>query len=90
MNYTKEDIEYYLMYKEYQELTPEELGFISSEVKSEQEFNQLKKLMVSLIDDKDNKIDIQPDPAIKSVLMKEFREKSKINKDRARKNSKRN
>ena len=80
MNYTKEDIEYYLMYKEYQELTPEELGFISSEVKSEQEFNQLKKLMVSLIDDKDNKIDIQPDPAIKSVLMKEFREKSKINK----------
>jgi len=80
MNYTKEDIEFYLIHKEYHELSSDELGFISSEVKSENEFNQLKKLMVSLIDEKVNETDIQPDPAIKSVLMREFREKSKINK----------
>ncbi len=80
MNYTKEDIEYYLIHKEYQELTPDELGFISSEVKSEKEFNQLKSLMLSLFDNKTNEPEIEPDPALKSVLMKKFSEKSKINK----------
>ena len=79
MNYSKEDIEYYLINKEYHELTADELGFISSEVKSEQEFNQLKKLMTSLIDNHVNETEIQPDPAIKLALMREFKEKSKIN-----------
>ncbi len=78
MNYSKEDIEYYLINKEYHELTADELGFISSEVKSEKEFNQLKKLMDSLLIQ--NEAEIQPDPAIKSVLMNEFRQKSKFNK----------
>ena len=80
MNYTKEDIEYYLINKEYHELNADELGFISSEVKSEKEFNQLKKLMISLIEDKSNEAIIEPDPAIKTALMKEFSNKSKINK----------
>ena len=80
MNYTKEDIEYYLINKEYHELSSDELGFISSEVKSEKEFNQLKKLMTSLIDNKSNENIIEPDPAIKTALMKEFNNKSKINK----------
>ena len=80
MNYTKEDIEYYLINREYHELSSDELGFISSEVKSEKEFNQLKKLMTSLIDNKSNENIIEPDPAIKTALMKEFNNKSKINK----------
>lgn len=80
MNYTKEDIEYYLINKEYHELNTDELGFISSEVKSEKEFNQLKKLMISLIENKSNETIIEPDPAIKTALMKEFSNKSKINK----------
>ncbi|GEM_PF-6771345 len=80
MNYTKEDIEYYLINKEYHELNADELGFISSEVKSEKEFNQLKKLMISLVEDKSNETIIEPDPAIKTALMKEFSNKSKINK----------
>ena len=80
MNYTKEDIEYYLINKEYHELNADELGFISSEVKSEKEFNQLKKLMISLVEDKSNEAIIEPDPAIKTALMKEFSNKSKINK----------
>ena len=60
MNYTKEDIEYYLINKEYHELNADELGFISSEVKSEKEFNQLKKLMISLVEDKSNETIIEP------------------------------
>ena len=80
MNYTKEDIEYYLINREYHELSADELGFISSEVKSEKEFNQLKKLMTSLIEDKKTEEIIEPDPSIKIALMKEFNNKSKINK----------
>lgn len=80
MNYTKEDIEYYLINREYHELSADELGFISSEVKSEKEFNQLKKLMTSLIEDKKTEEIIEPNPSIKIALMKEFNKKSKINK----------
>ena len=69
MNYTKVDIEYYLINKEYHELNADELGFISSEVKSEKEFNQLKKLMISLVEDKSNEAIIEPDPAIKTALV---------------------
>ena len=76
MNYTKEDIEYYLINREYHELSADELGFISSEVKSEKEFNQLKKLMTSLIEDKKTEEIIEPDPSIKIALMKEFNNKS--------------
>ncbi|MDG2369134.1 MAG: hypothetical protein P8M12_00685 [Flavobacteriales bacterium] len=80
MNYSKNDIEYYLLNKDYAELTTEERAFISMEVKSEEEYNNLKKLFSSFESNTISNNTIEPNPIIKTELINEFRQHNNQNK----------
>ena len=80
MKYSKEDIEYYLINKNYHELNAEELSFISSKIGSEKEFHQLKSLMTEFNKSDVSNNPIEPDPQIKTALIKEFRNNNVHNK----------
>ena len=80
MNYSKNDIEYYLLNKEYIELNKAEKVFISKEINSEEEFNELKKLFSSFSNNSIDNNPLEPDPTIKTNLINEFRQHNNQNK----------
>ncbi len=80
MNYSKKDIEYYLINKDYTELSIQEKAFISNEIKSEEEYNNLKKLFSSFESNTISNNPLEPNPIIKTELINEFRQHNNQNK----------
>ena len=70
MNYNKNDIEFYVLNKDYKELTTSELELIQSEIKNEAEFNSLKQLLVNLKTVANEAI--EPAPELRAALIKDF------------------
>ena len=80
MNDSQHNIEYLLKSKEYFELSSDELAIISAEIKDEQEYNQLKNLIVSITDDPTENQLIEPPIELKNSLLEEFRKTNSKNK----------
>ena len=80
MNYSKKDIEYYLINKDYTELSIQEKAFISNEIKSEEEYNNLKKLFSSFESNTISNNPLEPNPIIKTELINKFRQHNNQNK----------
>ena len=80
MNYSKKDIEYYLINKDYTELSIQEKAFISNEIKSEEEYNNLKKLFNSFESNTISNNPLEPNPIIKTELINKFRQHNNQNK----------
>ncbi len=72
---TKDDIEYYLLNREYSELYGQEKIFVDEHVGSEQEFNEMKAMLHGVGDIFREEEELTPDPAIKANLMREFEKK---------------
>jgi len=70
MNYNKNDIEYYVLNKEYRNLTSAELKLIDSEIKTEEEFNSMKQLLVNI--SAVENIELAPNPELRALLIKDF------------------
>lgn len=67
---TPKDIEYYLLNFEYDELSEEQLKLVSQEIKSKEEYYELRGFM--LIHNETTDKELIPPPHIKTTLMKEF------------------
>lgn len=71
-NRSKMDVEFYLLNREYNELTPDELAVVYGHVESEQEFNEMKAALMGVGNFFKEERVLEPNPAIKSALLKEF------------------
>jgi hypothetical protein len=71
MDFNKNDIEYYLLTKEYNSLTKQELAFVSDAVASEAEYNSLRQLLLVMEESPTEEL-IQPNPQIKDDLVTAF------------------
>jgi len=71
-NITKIDVEFYLLNREYNELTTEEHAIVKEYVESEQEFNEMKAVLMGAGDFFNEEKELEPNPAIKAALLKEF------------------
>jgi|TARA_B110000438_G_C15735010_1_gene615930 hypothetical protein len=80
MNYSENDIEYYLLNKEYIELNSVERAFVSKEINSEEQYNELKKLFSSFNNNSIAKNTIEPNSTIKTNLIAEFKQHNNQNK----------
>lgn len=71
-NLTKNDIEFYLLNREYINLKGEEKKFVDEHISSEQEFNELKAIVQGVNAVHMEEEELIPDPKIKAHLLKEF------------------
>ena len=71
-NRSKMDVEFYLLNRDYNELTIDELSIVKEYVESEQEFNEMKSVVVGVSNLSKEEKQLEPNPAIKAALLKEF------------------
>lgn len=71
-NRSKMDVEFYLLNREYNELTPDERAIVNEHVESEQEFNEMKAVVMGAGNFFKEEKELEPNPAIKAALLKEF------------------
>jgi len=71
-NRSKMDVEFYLLNREYNELTIDELAIVKEQVESEQEFNEMKAVVMGVGNFFKEERELAPNPAIKVALLKEF------------------
>jgi len=71
-NRSKMDVEFYLLNREYNELNSAELAIVSEHVESEQEFNEMKAVVMGVGNIFKEEKELEPNPAIKVALLKEF------------------
>jgi len=71
-NKSKMDVEFYLLNRDYNELTIDELAIVKEHVESEQEFNEMKAVVMGLGNILKEEKELEPNPAIKVALLKEF------------------
>lgn len=71
MNFNKNDIEFYLLTKEYDALTKEELTIVSEAVNSKEEYQSLKQLLL-VMDEAPAELELEPAPEIKEKLITSF------------------
>lgn len=70
--YDPEDIESLMMHKAFEELYPEEKTFILEHLDSSEEYESMRKTLLTVIDASNDHDRIVPDPAIKDALLAEF------------------
>lgn len=80
MKYSKNDIEYLLLNKSYDELNANEVSLISAEINNKKEYEELQQLLINITSNSDKTELIKPNPLIKTLLMDEFKNKHKSNK----------
>lgn len=78
MNFNKNDIEFYLLTKDYEALTPEEFAIVSEGVKSKEDYLVLKQLLLAM-EEAPADIELTPNPELKDRLVADF-EKARWNK----------
>ena len=66
------DVEFYLLNREYNELSSVELAIVNEHVESEQEFNEMKAVLMGVGNFFKEDRELEPNPAIKAALLKEF------------------
>ena len=71
-NRSRMDVEFYLLNREYNELSSDELGIVNEHVDSEQEFNEMKAVVMGVGNFFKEDRELAPNPAIKAALLKEF------------------
>ena len=71
-NRSKMDVEFYLLNREYNELSSDELAIVNEHVESEQEFNEMKAVVMGVGNFFKEEKELEPNPAIKAALLKEF------------------
>lgn len=71
-NRSKMDVEFYLLNRDYNELTIDELAIVKEHVESEQEFNEMKAVVMGVGNIFKEERELEPNPAIKVALLKEF------------------
>jgi hypothetical protein len=71
-NRSKMDVEFYLLNREYNELSSDELAIVNEHVESEQEFNEMKAVVMGVGNFFKEERELEPNPAIKAALLKEF------------------
>jgi hypothetical protein len=71
-NRSKMDVEFYLLNREYNELSSDELAIVNEHVESEQEFNEMKAVVMGAGNFFKEERELEPNPAIKAALLKEF------------------
>jgi len=71
-NRSKMDVEFYLLNREYNELSSDELAIVKEHVESEQEFNEMKAVVMGVGNIFKEEKELEPNPAIKVALLKEF------------------
>ncbi len=71
-NRSKMDVEFYLLNRDYNELTIDELAIVKEHVESEQEFNEMKAVVMGVGNIFKEEKELEPNPAIKVALLKEF------------------
>jgi hypothetical protein len=71
-NISKMDVEFYLLNREYNKLNSDELAIVNEHVESEQEFNEMKAVLMGVGNFFKAEKELEPNPAIKAALLKEF------------------
>ena len=71
-NISKKDVEFYLLNREYNELSSDELAIVNEHVESEQEFNEMKAAVMGVGNFFKEERELEPNPSIKAALLKEF------------------
>ena len=71
-NRSKMDVEFYLLNREYNELNSDELAIVNEHVESEQEFNEMKAVLMGVGNFFKEEKELEPNSAIKAALLKEF------------------
>lgn len=71
MNFNKNDIEFYLLTKEYDSLSKEELAIVSEAVESKEEYLSLKQLLL-VMEEAPADVELTPNPEIKGELITAF------------------
>ena len=71
-NISKMDVEFYLLNREYNELSSDELAIVHEHAESEQEFNEMKAVLMGAGNFFKEEKELEPNPAIKAALLKEF------------------
>ena len=71
-NISKMDVEFYLLNREYDKLNSDELAIVNEHVESEQEFNEMKAVVMGAGNFFKEEKELAPNPAIKVALLKEF------------------
>ena len=71
-NISKMDVEFYLLNREYNKLNSDELAIVNEHVESEQEFNEMKAVVMGVGNIFKEEKELAPNPAIKVALLKEF------------------
>lgn len=66
------DVEFYLLNREYNELSSVELAIVNEHIESEQEFNQMKAVLMGVGNFFKEDRELEASPAIKAALLKEF------------------
>ena len=72
INKPRMDVEFYLLNREYNELSSDELAIVSEHVESEQEFNEMKAVVMVAGNLFKEERELEPNPAIRALLLKEF------------------
>ena len=71
-NRSKIDVEFYLLNREYNELSSDELAIVNEHVETEQEFNEMKAVVMGASNLFKENRELEPNPAIRAALLKEF------------------
>ena len=71
-NRSRMDVEFYLLNRDYNELSLDELAVVSEYVESEQQFNEMKAVVMGVGNFFKEDGELAPNPAIKAALLKEF------------------
>ena len=71
-NISKMDVEFYLLNREYDKLNSDELAIVNEHVESEQEFNEMKAVIMGAGNLFKEERELEPNPVIKVALLKEF------------------
>ena len=71
-NRSRMDVEFYLLNREYNELRSDELAIVNEHVESEQEFNEMKAVLMGLGNFFKEERELAPNPSVKAALLKEF------------------
>ena len=71
-NISKIDVEFYILNREYNELNSDELAIVKEHVESEQEFNEMKAVLMGVGNFFKEEKELEPNSAIKAALLKEF------------------
>ena len=71
-NRSRMDVEFYLLNRDYNELSSDELAVVSEYVESEQQFNEMKAVVMGVGNFFKEDRELAPNPAIKAALLNEF------------------